>query len=711
MIYRNSVIIKALLFVIGASGSFIAIAADNDKPALNSSELGSLVKALEAPRHQMELQLIDKTRTALAPYVDSGDYIVSVVIALSEKKIAEFAVGKTADIQFRLLPQTVKAEDSLRTMAASLSLDEFLQLSKKITVNLTISQQLSEDYLKSLPNLLLQELHLDAARGDVVVVGRSTIASQKLAQLRTEVSSLGQARDKALDERRKLEAESIKLQLGIQQTESQKNELEKKLTHSEERVQQLTKDLESKRRDIEEQRAKLQAAEEEANTVWGRVRHLVQGIEILVAAVLLVIVFVVLFVPVTILFFRGKRRQEDRIFEAIERVVGSFNRMSSNLSTPVGGNRLGLENSAPSNKQALPQPNSDTYAALGGSNVSDSERQEAEATWLQLQENHSVTLCVLYDWLTDTEGRERLLAVIDAIGSENATKLLAEFSRSERDAIGKQLDRPANKQLGYRTIMQLQRQVNFAITSRPAYFRSLDLGFVVKYSDEKVAEALAKLDIDAAASVLILLSAKRSSAVFPKLNGKLDTSQMLEKMSSLAGMTKEQADKALINFRRTLAVSEDKDDVFDVSVHLEALYAGGDAAIKSSVAKTIHGNKDLDARIGSNLLSFDDVLTLETEVLSELLAPLEPETLAALFLVLQEAQVAKLTPLLSERVQASVKEEMNRVEGRGTQKRRAMVLGNRIQAAILDQVKNLQAEGVVSIERNEADKRTEDKAS
>jgi 23S rRNA-/tRNA-specific pseudouridylate synthase len=102
--------------------------------------------------------------------------------------------------------------------------------------------------------------------------------------------------------------------------------------------------------------------------------------------------------------------------------------------------------------------------------------------------------------------------------------------------------------------------------------------------------------------------------------------------------------------------------------------------------------------MGSRVVTIDEVLNLEDETLAELLTELDPAEVGALIVSLPEENGDRVNQFFSSaKIQAAIRQELDKYNRSKTARKRAEMDGQKIQANLIQQVKEMREQGLIEL--------------
>jgi flagellar motor switch protein FliG len=195
---------------------------------------------------------------------------------------------------------------------------------------------------------------------------------------------------------------------------------------------------------------------------------------------------------------------------------------------------------------------------------------------------------------------------------------------------------------------------------------------------------------------MVLLTPERCARVIPGLRNH-ESVELLEAMREATNMSEDDAKAALLDVKGRIK-SDRGDSRFDVTNHLMLMLDAPNAEFRTAVTRVLRADKSLSASVGSRVVTIEEVLKLDDETLSELLAELEPADVATLLVSLPEELNERINQFFtSAKIQAAIRQEVDKFNRSRTARKRAEFEGQKIQATLIRQVKDMREQGLIDM--------------
>jgi flagellar motor switch protein FliG len=339
---------------------------------------------------------------------------------------------------------------------------------------------------------------------------------------------------------------------------------------------------------------------------------------------------------------------------------------------------------------------------MQSSNDSTSEElialeKEAQSLLADMNQSRYPMLSILKDWLADKRERTKFAGFSEAVGPNAAREIFKVFPKEEVEALGNALYEPLAKAQAYKVVLQLYRLAGREISRKPSYFTNLDLTYLIGATDIELSNALSEAGTVEAARLMVLLTPERCARIIPGIRNH-DSMELLEAMRESTGMSEDDAKAALADVKGRMNNDRGGDSKFDVTNHLMLMLDAPNPEFRTAVSRVLRADKQLSQQVGSRVVTIEEVLRLDDETLAELLAELEPADVATLLVSLPEELNDRINQFFtSNKIQAAIRQELDKFERSKMARKRAEFEGQKIQAALIRQVKDMREQGLIEM--------------
>lgn len=689
-----------------------------------TSGRANLTQTLNAKVAEAESYLEERLNKRLEALAEPP-YFTNIKVDFPVKKLNALrknAGGNLSRFSRGALSKGVSNDDALISLLNALTPVEILQNAGKITVTVTLDLSYPKDSVAEMQKSLFASLRLYAKRGDKVEIvqkdltaGRAKFkierAERESQQFKNQVDVLqreleavrrkeADAQREIAELRRKEQDAQLQMRDAQKLSEDSKNRIrdeQEKATKAEEERRKIVLENEDLKKQIGELNQKNKDLLDDSKTLQGKARRFMAGIELpltVIPSVLLALAGVL----VIVLF------QTSRVKSASNEMNATMLQVSSAVAK-IGESIV--QAAKVQGKQGADAINVGPGGALGGQNQlqgggdSNSEEllaleKEAQGLLADLSKTRYTMLSVLKDWLADKREGAKFVAFSEAMGPNAAREIWKAFPKEDLELLGNALFEPMAKVQAYKVVLQLYRLVGREISRKPNYFTNLDLIFLISATDVELSGALSESGTVEAARVMILLTPERCSRIIPGLRNH-DSTEFIEAMREATNMSEQDARDAIEHVRGNIR-SEREQGNFDVANHIMVMLDAPNPEFRTAASRFLRSDKSLSASMGSRVVTIDEVLNLEDETLAELLTELEPSEVGALIVSLPEENGDRVNQFFSSpKIQAAIRQELDKYNRSKTARKRAEMDGQKIQASLILQVKEMREQGLIEL--------------
>lgn len=647
-----------------------------------SSAMDAALSVLAPKKQELESRLEGRSRDILNNQLDSGNYLVLVSVQLNVKKIAQRLSALNSRTRLKALGRRMLPAELAEQFAAGLSPDEFLTYISSIQVNFKLDKKVDASLEKVLVGALGESLNLDTRRGDKIAVERVDFSNASTRKkYEDQLNGLKQELDRVREEKRTWELKGTGNETQKLQYETQLRGIQSDLERERE-AHQKTKDLlEQQKKQAEDLQSQL--GEMEEKTLFGKVRRAVKGIELLVTflPIALIIIIVLTIFAVSFLSSQGKRSRS--LLEGMQIIAGALGK------GPTGA---AARPSSQVNRETKESKKSDneTNAPLSDTNM-EHARREAEESWQITQQEPYAALMLLKDWLQTPDGVSRFMAVSQALGTELARQLWEAFPQDDLASISNGNFELLPAAVGYQLVKQISTQAEAIKLSRPQWFRTADLSQLIKASDAQIAQLANDVSEDDLGPLLYSLSPARLARVLTLIP---DSSRFIAAITRVPSRAEDECVSAIANATERLTAALESQSG-NISNLVSTLYNFADASLKREISKLLESDEALAESLHGRIITIKDVLSVDKNTLSELLATFSENELAALVSSLTPQEGNVIASCLSQKFMVGVNQELSRIRSQPNLTRQAQILGERLQGVLVEEIRALIAEGRV----------------
>ena len=649
--------------------------------------------------------LQDKAKQILGREVLDGLFVVIVKAELNAEAIKSTA-NPSSGVNFQSLPRNLSANEVAKAYLNGMSIDRLRSLAKSIQVKITVDKSASQGQRNIVRSLIENGLSLSSERGEKLVIeddelqsysakARQETADRAVTTLELEKNRLASESQDAKDNAKQIELKS-KIEIDRLSSEKSASEISKKQEESKFlKVQSENEDLKKKLSTLEQELSVFQ-------TPLGDTKKLVRGLEVPIVLVGVLLFFLIGISAVMFVYGRVHERKTNKGFESAQLISQALGKIGKNSSTSSN-----TANSAPLNSMQNTNPQMNMSAAVGRSaersflSVSDLEslRTQALGAFEELQTFPYLMASELREWLEEgPEGQLRLAGILVALGPQHVMPMLRDLPPSALKTLdlAQGLTDPASREKAYHSMVGLHFTVLSRAEQLPQSVVRLKFPALTSASDSLLIKAAKQLEREEQSALLSLLPPRRWKGMMEQILEGLDTEEQkqllslqikadpftkLNAMVSKVGQSLSATERSLEGqgIRLLLGKLESQGDALSAS-HRELLFD----LLREHTPPSLEG------------VTFDQVLSLDKEILAEVLETLEIEEVASLILSLDDNLAEKVRAQFSGKVLTSLEQDIKRLTRTPTQAKKSKRLGVQVQAKVQQQVQTLVEEGIVS---------------
>lgn len=664
--------------------------AKKESRAAASSDSATLLSILDLKVQGAEKELEDRARKLLSSQVDTP-YSLYVKINIDEKlfdsKLA--ALGSDSRMKTLSLDNNVTAVRYVRNMA----MEDIFALIKSVKVSLTIDSSISKTQEVSLQKAIFGALRLKVSRGDLVELEKADMLSSSMRN-----------RQESFDrEKQSVSMENKKLELMIKELELQNKALTAKSSEDNKGDSELlSAELKKIASDLQELKEKPnQPSVTEPDPRYGgplgSIKKIIAGLEIPLTLLPLGLILAVILLKVA----GGQGRTALALRGGLEELGKSVQAMADTLATAaksVSNEAASKTNEVAAQKES--QQSDDGGAVEGG--ALELLQVDAMKTWQLLSGMPYFLLSVFKDWLADPESRERFLQVTEAIGAENASWIWSKFPAEEIEQLGPLLNKQISKVASFGAVSLLYRATVREAGTKPLFAKEIeDLEILISLTDTRLAQALKVADDATVGSILGFLTPARAARVMSLMAERL-TIEVLVGIEGLRSAPVQTVKSQIMEFRKvqeTAAASLGASSLLACLVKvLETQNHGAKAVAKSYLSN----NAVLAGEVRKRVITFDDIMALDSDTLYDLFGALSPTDAAALCSTLEDHQSKLVLSFFGGKAKVQVDEEIRRILSKKKFKKQAEVSADRMKASVVRRVRTMRDQGLLDFDVSES---------
>lgn len=690
-----------------------------------TSGRATLTQTLDAKVAEAEQFLEERLNKRLEAVTDPP-FLTTVRVDFPVTKLnslRQSAGGNVSKLSRGALSKGISNDDALISLLNALTPLEILSNAQRVTVVVTLDQTFPKDSVADLKTTLQSYLRLNSKRGDKLDINQKDLtagrskskverAEKESQQYKSQIENLqreleairrrdGDAQRDVSEARRKEQDAQAQLREAQRATEDAKQkqrEEQDKAAKAEEERRKLSVEIDDLKKKITELTEKNKDIAEEAKTPIGRFKKLVAGLELPLTVVPAVLIGLIgILVIVLIQTSRVKSASTD-MTQTMMQVSTAVAKIGESIvqAAKVQGKQQGDAINVSAGGTAALQQN------MQSSNDSTSEElialeKEAQSLLADMNQSRYPMLSILKDWLADKRERTKFAGFSEAVGPNAAREIFKVFPKEEVEALGNALYEPLAKAQAYKVVLQLYRLAGREISRKPSYFTNLDLTYLIGATDIELSNALSEAGTVEAARLMVLLTPERCARIIPGIRNH-DSMELLEAMRESTGMSEDDAKAALADVKGRMNNDRGGDSKFDVTNHLMLMLDAPNPEFRTAVSRVLRADKQLSQQVGSRVVTIEEVLRLDDETLAELLAELEPADVATLLVSLPEELNDRVNQFFtSNKIQAAIRQELDKFERSKMARKRAEFEGQKIQAALIRQVKDMREQGLIEM--------------
>lgn len=666
--------------------------------------IDTLLRTINPKKQEYENQLERRARDILNSQLDSGSYLMTLTTTLDTRALESQIKTMSSQVKIKSMGRTLGSDELVEQFATSMTTEDVSRYLKSVKIALKFDNKVSQNLESVLTSALEDSLGLNKKRGDSITIARVELSGGAVAKKYEEkIGDLERELNRARDEKRTLELKGTGLDTQKIQFDSQRIQFDTQRSQLEEQLRQARKDIDNERE--AHQKTKNLLNELEEKTVLGKVRKAVRGIEMLVTFVPITIFVVLIGVVLGALYLSSQNRRSRTMLSGMQVVAEALTRAGSQVGKNSGGGRQPMQTVQAAELAAIAARRSDNDSGSsammsGGDGNLEAARAEAEARWALAQADLYPVFALLKEMLTTPEGAAKFMAFSASIGAENSKNLWQQFSPDDLQALTTGNIDVLSASQGYQLVTQVCVQAEAFRYSRPQWFANSNLMGLVKATDSLLVEAFASMPDEDIAFTLYLVPMARSSRLLTDMTGR-------DKRNIVTGLTRaaSQPDSSArakiddINRRMTDLVNNQGSDG---SALVGNIYKLADSVLKREISEAVMGDAQLATRLRGTIVTIRDVLGIDKDMLTEMLANFEVNDLSSFVFTLGKQEQQYVAGCLPRKMVFSVQQEIQRFSQRPASARQAQRVGEQVQSSLIEQVRAMAAEGLVELGQPQA---------
>jgi len=709
-------------------------------PLLNASAQTSgranLNQTLDAKTAEAEAYLEERLNKRLEA-VAEPPFLTIVRVDFPASKLnalRKSAGGNVSKLSRGAISRGVSGDDALISLLNAFTPLEILANAAKVTVTVTLDQSFPKESIPDLRNSLETYLRLNKKRGDKMNINQKDLtagrakskverAEKESEQYKSQIENLQRELEairrrevdaqREVSEAKRKETDALaQLREAQRATEDAKDKVrdeQNKTNRAEEERRKLSAEIDTLKKQIVDLEEKNKVLASDSNSPAGKFKKLIAGLELpltIIPSVLIALIGVLVIVLMQTSRVKSSSNEMNATMMQVSTAVAKIGESIVQAAKVQGKQQGEAINMAGGGAGAM-QPNQ--LPSSGDSNSEELLALEKEAQGLleDMKATRYIMLSVLKDWVADKRERTKFAGFSEAIGPNAAREIWKSFPKEEIELLGNALYEPMAKAQAYKVVLQLYRITGREISRKPSYFNNLDMTYLISATDAELGNALSETETAEAAKLLVLLTPERCARVIPNIRDH-DSEELLDAMREATNMSEEDAKAALADVQGRIK-SDRGEARFDVSNHLMLMLDAANPEVRTAVSRVLRTDKQLSASVGARVVTIEEVLRLDDETLAELLTELEPADVAVLLVSLPEELSERINQFFtSAKIQAAIRQELEKFNRSRTAKKRAEFEGQKIQAALIRQVKDMRDQGLIDMAEDEDDDTEDD---
>lgn len=696
-----------------------------------TSGRASLSQTLDAKVAEAEVYLEERLNKRLESVAEPPFLtIVQVDFPVSKlNALRKSAGGNVSRLSRGAISKGVSGDDALIGLLNAFTPLEILANASKVTITVTLDLSFPKESIPDLRNSLETYLRLNKRRGDKMNINQKDLtagrtkskverAEKESEQYKSQIESLQREleaiRRREVDAQREVsEAKRREQDALAQLREAQRvsdsardkvRDEQNKTNRAEEERRKLSAEIDTLKNKIVDLEQKNKELATEGNTALGKVKKFMAGFELPLTVIPSVLIALIGILVIVLLQTSRVKSSSNEISTTMMQMSSAVARIGESIvqAAKVQGKQQGEAINMVGGVAGSMQSNQLTTSGDSNSEELLALEKEAQGLLEELKQTRYVMLSVLKDWVADKRERVKFAGFSEALGPNAAREIWKSFPKEEIELLGNALYEPIAKAQAYKVVLQLYRITGREISRKPSYFSSLEMTFLIASTDLELGSALSEAATEEAARLLVLLTPERCARVIPNMRDH-DSEELLDAMREATNMSEDEARQALADIQGRIK-SDRGESRFDVSNHLMLMLDAANPEVRTAVSRVLRTDKQLSASVGSRVVTIEEVLRLDDDTLAELLTELEPADVAVLLVSLPEELEERINQFFtSAKIQAAIRQELEKINRSRTARKRAEFEGQKIQATLIRQVKDMRDQGLIEMSDDEMD--------
>lgn len=623
---------------------------------------------------------------------------ITLVKVEGDPEALSAAMKSDGALSLSMLPRNVSRSKLQRQYIENLTVNALKRFVKKVDIDVTVDKTVGESQRLLVEKILRGSLNIpDFAKISTQV---SDLAPSGFGE---QIAALEKDRDNREQDRQRLADELARMQRDRESIAAEKRSVEQSLQLEQQKVVDSSKEIQSLKDKIAEYQQELDVYK----TPLGDLKKLIKGLELPMTLLPIAVLALVAIVVVTALINGNNQKRSAVLRESIEimsqALVKLGNRAPRSGESPVlSSAKIDALESAltPANHS---NSNQGEFLAEEAKNI----RRDAEFAWGEIEKHRFVVLCELREWLVgDSGGKQSLMSLVSALNPKDAAAIIGAFPPNEvRDLKNVVID-VSDRFRGYSLILSLHRAVQAAISVLPSFVAQLDVPNLIHASDSDIAKTIQEYSTEQRGQILRLLPTNRWSRIL-EIHAEMVTQDelaaILISISHQSVASDEDGYSLITAFDRRVGELMKDESGIKTSILMDDMVAAMDSfGTKLKAAMTFAQKIDprFSQEIRERAITIEHVMSIEPEILRELVDNLDPEQISNLLSSLDQIYQEKILTQMSPRLQSAVKVDMQRITSSIARKHRASVAGREVQNHLIAKVRELVEQGVITFEES-----------
>ncbi len=596
-------------------------------------------------------------------------------------------------IELLSLPTTVKPAERANFLLSRLDETNISLFVKRIIARVIVDQSVSAEKQQFVRESVGNALAIDSGRGDKLVLQTQALLKGSVKEKLKEYSETVERLDRAEREKDNLKSDLRSQATNRTQLESQIQQLESAIS----REKSEKTDLEIKVRELQDRIQKLEEDLSIYQTPLGEIKKIVKGLELpltILPFALLMFSAVLIF---AIMFVKSKASQTGKVMSAFESLAGAISKVGSGSRKGGDANAASLEALKKGLKKAASQ--NDTASNLSPEELQRLSQASQEA-WKSVQSSLFLVLRVLTDWIDEGQS-DMVAALLGVVPSGDSRKLMKNLSKDRNKELVEIMQEAPPSGSGERALIRLSHEVSLIDADSPEWLASLPCESVFQLSED---ELLAFSEQAGAAENALLMCMGPGQMALQLSKAQCDDrgdkpmSQSADEVFSLLReipqWSTEQASQVADQIET--GAKKHTSQVFDeLPARLAYLMDNANDKGREALGRSLQAVPHIKERVMRSVVTIDHVFKMDKETLQEIIENFSNDELAILVAGLKPENQAQVSELLSPRVMAQVKGEVDRILASPALMRRNVEESRALQRNMINEVKALIEKGVL----------------